>query len=371
MKSNWIADRMGAIEISGIRRIFDLGRTLKNPVDLSIGQPDFDVPEPAKQAAIEAINSGANGYTPSPGIPKLREKIQADIQAQFRHEDRGVMVTSGTSGALLLALSATINPGDEVILFDPYFVSYKHLVKFVGGVPVLVDTYPHFAIDIDRVKAAISPRTKAIMLNSPSNPTGTVYPAQQMGDVARLAYERGILLMSDEIYRQFCYDAPFQSAAEFNPDALIIDGFSKAYGMTGWRLGFAHGPKALLEQMTKLQQITYVCAPSMVQHAGVTALGFNTRPTIEIFARRRDRILQQLEDVYDIEKPGGAFYVFPKAPWGTATQFVEAAIAKNLLIVPGSAFSSRDTHFRLSYAVHDDVLDRGLEILRALAKNGR
>jgi aspartate aminotransferase/aminotransferase len=370
MKPTWISERMGAIEISGIRKIFELGRTLKNAVDLSIGQPDFDVPDLVKQSAIDAILRGENGYTPSPGIPKLRERIRADIEAQFRHDDRDVMITSGTSGALLLALSATVNPGDEVVLFDPYFVSYKHLVRFVGGVPVLVNTYPHFTIDPDRLRKAISPRTKAIMLNSPSNPTGTVYPKQQVAEVAKVALDHGVLLISDEIYRQFCYGAPFHSAAEFNPEALVIDGFSKSYGMTGWRLGFVHGPKALLEQMTKLHQITYVCAPSMVQHAGVTALGLDMRPTIEIFARRRARILETLGRSYEIERPGGAFYVFPKAPWGTGTQFVEAAIARNLLIVPGSAFSSRDTHFRLSYAVRDDVLERGLEILRGLAKNG-
>jgi aspartate/methionine/tyrosine aminotransferase len=371
MKANWIAERMDTIEISGIRKIFALGRTLKNAVDLSIGQPDFDVPEPIKLSAIDAINRGENGYTASPGIPKLRERILADLKAQYSHEDRDVLITSGTSGALLLVLSATVNPGDEVILFDPYFVSYMHLTRFVGGIPVLVDTYPHFTIDVDRVRAAITPRTKAILLNSPSNPTGTVYDKDQIADLAKLAFERGILLVSDEIYRQFCYDKPFHSAAEFNPEALVIDGFSKSYGMTGWRLGFAHGPKALLEQMTKLHQITYVCAPSMVQHAGVTALDVDVRPTIQAFARRRGRILEALRADYEIEKPGGAFYVFPKAPWGTGTQFVEAAIARSLLIVPGSAFSSRDTHFRLSYAVHDDVLDRGLEILRGLARQGK
>jgi aspartate aminotransferase/aminotransferase len=371
MKDNWIAERMGTIEISGIRKIFALGRTLKNAVDLSIGQPDFDVPQPIKQAAIDAINAGENGYTASPGIPKLRERILADLRAQYGHEDRDVLITSGTSGALLLALSATIDPGDEVILFDPYFVSYKHLTRYVGGIPVLVDTYPHFTIDIDEVKAAITPRTKAILLNSPSNPTGTVYSKEQVAAVAQLAYERGVLLISDEIYRQFCYDAPFHSAAEFNPEALVIDGFSKTYAMTGWRLGYAHGPKALLEQMTKLHQITYVCAPSMVQHAGVTAFDVDTGASTRAFARRRDRVFEALRDAYEIEKPGGAFYFFPKAPWGTATQFVEAAIAKNLLIVPGSAFSNRDTHFRLSYAVPDDILDRGLEILRSLAKQGK
>ena len=362
---------MGAIEISGIRKIFELGRTLKDPIDLSIGQPEFDVPEPVKQAAIEAIHRGYNSYTTSAGIPKLREKILTDIRRQFHHEDRDVMIASGTSGALQLALSATVNPGDEVILFDPYFVSYKHMVRFMGGVPVYVDTYPHFTIDLERVQAALTPRTKAILLNFPSNPTGAIYDKEQISAVARLAYDRGILLISDEIYRSFNYTGAFHSAAEFNPDALVIDGFSKSYSMTGWRLGYAHGPKMLLEQMTKLQQITFVCAPSIVQHAGLTALDVDMSAQIEIYRRRRDRVIEALEGLYEIEKPGGAFYVFPKAPWGTATQFVEAAIRNNLLIVPGSAFSCRDTHFRLSYAVRDEILDRGLEALRSLARQGK
>ena len=147
--------------------------------------------------------------------------------------------------------------------------------------------------------------------------------------MARLADERGILLMSDEIYRNFCYEGRFHSAAEFNPDALVIDGFSKAYSMTGWRLGYVHGPKALLEQMTKLHQITYVCAPSMVQHAGITALDVDMSPEIKRFQTAVATAYSRLsQGLYEIEKPGGAFYVFPKAPWGTGTQFVEAAIGE-------------------------------------------
>ena len=371
MKAEWISERIHAIEISGIRKIFELGRTLKDPVDLSIGQPDFDVPQPIKQAAIDSINRGENSYTTSAGIPKLREKILGDLRKQFHYDDRDVIVTSGTSGALLLALAASLNQGDEVVLFDPYFVSYKHMVSFLGGVPVLVNTYPHFSIDLDRLKAALTPRTKVILLNYPSNPTGSIYNPEQVAAVAKLANERGILLISDEIYRKFCYEGDFHSAAEFNPDALVIDGISKAYSMTGWRLGFAHGPRALLEQMTKLHQITYVCAPSIVQHAGITALDVDVSPEIASFKRRRDRVLAALEGLYEIEKPGGAFYVFPKAPWGTATEFVQAAIKQNLLVVPGSAFSERDTHFRLSYAVKDAILERGLAILQSLARTGK
>src|SRR5947209_6552485 len=158
----WIADRMRGIESSGIRKVFELARSLKDPVNLSIGQPHFDVPAPIKAAAHEAIDRGANSYTLTQGIPELRCKIQVDVEARYRHADRQVFITSGTSGALLLALCCTVNPGDEVIVFDPYFVMYPHLVTLAGGTTVRIDTYPDFQIGLDRVRAALTPRTKAI-----------------------------------------------------------------------------------------------------------------------------------------------------------------------------------------------------------------
>src|SRR3954464_15932719 len=170
----WIADRMHHIEASGIRKIFELARSLKDPVNLSIGQPDFDVPEPIKAAAHAAIDRGDNAYTVTQGIPELRARIQADVQARYRDPDREVFITSGTSGGLVLALCCTVNPGDEVLVFDPYFVMYPHLVALAGGVSVFVETYPDFDIDLDRVRAALTPRTKLILLNSPANPTGKV-----------------------------------------------------------------------------------------------------------------------------------------------------------------------------------------------------
>ena len=372
MNPSWIADRMRSIETSGIRKIFEMGRALKNPVDLSIGQPDFDVPAPIQAAAQDAMTGGKNGYTVSAGIPPLRDKLLADVRRRFPlHEDRGVVVTSGTSGGLFLALCASVNPGDEVILFDPYFVSYAHLVRFAGGTPIVIDTHPGFALDVDRVSAAVSPRTKVILLNSPANPTGVVYERDAVAALAQLAQKRGILLLSDEIYRHFCYDRPFSSPAEFNPETLVVDGFSKTYAMTGWRLGYVHGPRSLLDEIVKLQQITFVCAPSIAQHAGVQALDVDVAPFVEIYRGKRDRVLDRLRGLYEIVQPGGAFYVYPRVPWGTGTEFVEAAVRKNLLIVPGKAFSARDTHFRLSYAAPDSTLDMGIEILRNLAQEGK
>src|SRR5579872_2796022 len=174
-QERWIAERMRHIESSGIRKVFELARSLKDPINLSIGQPDFDVPGPVKAAAHAAIDRGDNGYTVTQGIPELRAKIQADVRARYRDPDREVFITSGTSGGLVVALCCTVNPGDEVIVFDPYFVMYPHLVTLAGGTALYVDTYPDFDIDPDKVRAALTPRTKAILVNSPANPTGRVY----------------------------------------------------------------------------------------------------------------------------------------------------------------------------------------------------
>jgi aspartate aminotransferase/aminotransferase len=276
MNKNWIAQRMASLEVSGIRKVFDLAKSLKDPVNLSIGQPDFDVPEPIKAAAKAAMDRGQNGYTVTQGVAELRARILKDVQARYKHPDRDLFITTGTSGGLSLVLLCTINPGDEVIIFDPFFVMYPNFIRLAGGTPVYLDTYPNFEIDVHQVQAAITPRTKAIIVNSPANPTGVVYSRETLRDLALLARERGVLLISDEVYRIFCFDQPFCSPAEFSEEVLVLDGFSKAYGMTGWRLGFAHGPSRLIDEMIKLQQFTFVCAPSMVQYAGVAACDVDT-----------------------------------------------------------------------------------------------
>jgi aspartate aminotransferase/aminotransferase len=370
----WIAERMSHIESSGIRKVFELARTLKDPVNLSIGQPDFDVPVPIKDAAKRAIDAGANAYTITQGIAELRARLLADVRRRHpNHADRELLVTSGTSGALVLALMCTVNPGDEVIVFDPYFVMYPHLVRLAGGTPVFVDTEADFVPDPDRVRAALTPRTKAMLVNSPANPTGRVWPVETLRALAHLARERNLLLISDEIYRLFCFDEPFRSPAEFNDETLVIDGFSKTYGMTGWRLGFAHGPRRLVEEMTKLQQFTFVCAPSMVQHAGLTALDFDMGAYVTDYRRKRDRIYDGLKDHFELGPRGGAFYLFPRVPHrgvgdGGGTAFVTEAIRNNVLIIPGTVFSRHDTHFRISYAADERTLDRGIEILNRLAR---
>jgi aspartate aminotransferase/aminotransferase len=367
MLDRWVADRMGRIEASGIRKIFELGRNLKDPVNLSIGQPHFPVPEPIRRAAQEAIERGDNGYTVTQGIPELRDKLKAQVHARLPGQEREVLVTAGTSGALMLALCATVNPGDEVILFDPYFVAYPHLVTLAGGTSVVIDTYPDFRIAVDRVRAAITPRTKAILFSSPSNPTGATTDADTLRDLAAVAREKGVLLIADEIYRSFWYDGRFRSAAKFDPNVLVVDGFGKTYGITGWRLGFAHGPKRLIEEMAKLQQFTFVCAPAPVQHAGVTALDTDMAAVIADYRRKRDFVCDALAAKFELVRPGGAFYVFPKVPRSTGTQFVEEAVRHNLLVIPGIAFGRKDTHIRISYAAPDEKLRQGVEILNRLA----
>ena len=383
-----IADRMHAIDASGIRRVFDLAATLEDPINLSIGQPDFDVPDAIKDAACDAIRGGFNSYTPTQGIAELRAKVAGQLSGEFPDTlgggaldpggETGMLITSGVSGALMLLLMATVAPGDEVLIPDPYFVMYKHLVRLAGGTPVMVDTYPDFQVTAERIEPHLTDRTKLLLFNTPSNPTGVVATAQACREVAELCERRGVLLVSDEIYDEFCYEKVAVEGGEprlpsplrTTPNALMLRGYSKTYAMTGWRLGYAVGPAPVIEQMTKLQQYSFVCAPSMVQLAGVLAMDTDVSGHVAAYERKRDRVVERLSPHYELTVPGGAFYAFPKIPESlglTATQFVEKAVSRNVLVIPGSVFSERDTHFRLSYATTDPMLERGLDVLVELA----
>ncbi len=361
---------MRRIDASGIRKVFDLAARMTDPINLSIGQPHFDTPEPIKQALNRAVAAGKNAYSQTQGIVPLIDKIQQSVTAQFGHSDRQAFVTSGTSGGLMLALEVLVNPGDEVIVFDPWFVMYKHLTTLAGGKVVEIDTYPDFRIDLNRVRDAITPRTKVIVCNSPANPTGAVATADELEGLACLAAEKNVALISDEIYQTFCYDRPFISPVTWNDQTIVIDGFSKSHSMTGWRIGWAHGPQHVIQQMLKLQQFTFVCAPHPVQYAGLVAWDLDVSDQVIEYKAKRDFMVSQLKDVFEIHGAEGAFYLFLKAPWGTGTEFVTEAIRNNLLIIPGSVFSPTDTHFRLSYAAEDRTLERGCEVLRKLARQG-
>ncbi|MEZ0263169.1 MAG: pyridoxal phosphate-dependent aminotransferase, partial [Phycisphaerae bacterium] len=276
---------------------------------------------------------------------------------------------SGVSGGLLLAIMATINPGDEAIFLDPYFVMYKHLMTMAGGKGVPVDSYPDFRFHPERVERAITPRTKLLILNSPSNPTGIVMTQAEVDAAVGIARKHGLLILSDEIYEPFLYakSAGLPSAARAYENTVILRGFSKSHAMTGWRLGYAAGPEAVIGQMTKLQQYTFVCAPTPLQYAAVVAVDVDMTAAVDAYRRKRDIVFEGLRGKFEVQKPEGAFYIFPKAPGDSASAFVERAIAKNVLVIPGNVFSERDSHFRISYATTDEKLAEGVQVLNSLA----
>ena len=363
-----LADRMSCIDASGIRKVFDLAAKMKDPINFSIGLPDFDVPDAAKERAIEAIRAGRNGYTVTQGDAALRQRIAAELRHEFGTFDGPVLVTSGVSGGILLALLTTVNAGDEVIVPDPYFVMYKHLINLIGAKPVFVDTYPDFRVRADRLEAAVTPRTRMIILNSPCNPTGAVLSKEDLAAAVAVARKHNLLVMSDECYDAFAYDGSFTSTWPLYDRVILLRGFSKTYAMTGWRLGYAVGPAEIIQAMTTLQQYTFVCAPSPLQAGAVAAYDTDPAERIAEFRARRDMIYGGLSERFRVTRPGGAFYIFPEAPGGSGKEFVTRAIEAGVLIIPGGVFSERDTHFRVSYAVGRPTIQRGLDVLNRLAK---
>ena len=366
-----IADRAQKIDASGIRKVFALAASLKDPVNFSIGQPDFDVPEQLKEEAIKAIREGFNKYSQTAGDILLKEKISELVKKEIDWDRPAVLVTSGVSGGLLLAFMALINPGDEVIIPDPYFVIYKHVVNMLGGKCVFVDSYPAFQLPLEKISRAVTDKTKLIILNSPCNPTGAVYSEGDIKALAEIAAKKDIIVLADEIYEKFCYDGDCLSIANYYGKTLLMRGFSKSYAMTGWRLGYVAANESLtgiIEGMTKIQQYTFVCAPTPFQKAAIAALDYDVSDLVAAYRMKRDLIYEGLRDKFELVKPRGAFYAFVKAPaGGSATEFVEKAIANNVLIIPGSVFSEKDTHFRISYATSNEKIKQGIEILRGLA----
>ena len=370
----FISRRALGVDASGIRKVFDLAAKMKDPINLSIGLPDFDVPDIVKNAAIDSIRRGDNRYTQTQGIAPLRERLGKDLSTEIGRDVGEVLITSGVSGALLLAILATIDPGDEAIFLDPYFVMYKHMLTMAGGKSVIVDSYPDFRFHAERVERAITSRTKLLILNSPSNPTGVVMTEAEVRTAVDVAKKHNLLILSDEIYEPFLYEDTvggnrprLASPAMLYENTVILRGFSKSHAMTGWRLGYAAGPEPVISQMTKLQQYTFVCAPSPLQHAAVAALDVPMGQAVAAYRRKRDIAFDALSRKFEVVKPQGAFYIFPKAPAGqTASDFVAKAIENNVLIIPGSVFSERDTHFRISYATTDEKLAKGCAILCSL-----
>jgi aspartate/methionine/tyrosine aminotransferase len=393
-----IASRASSINGSGIRRVFEIGATIPaaEKIDLSIGQPDFPVPQAMRDAACRAIQEGRNGYPLTRGIIELRDSIATRLKADLgwtvgpsshssSASDPGVVVTAGTSGGLVLACMALLNDGDEVIIPDPYFVLYPDLAHFCNAKAVKCSTYPDFRMTAARVEPLITPRTKLIILNSPSNPAGVCNTEQECRDLLELCRRKNIVLLSDEIYDEFafseCRTQPFvneparkacPSPARFAGSedcVLVVRGYGKTYGVTGWRLGYAAGPRRLIEEMTKLQQYLYVSSPHPLQWGVVGAFDVDMSREVADYENRRNFVVETLSKVTEVPLPGGAFYAFVKVPdrfgdeTNRAEHFFQEAVKRKLLIVPGRTFSQRDTHFRLSYATPMANLKRGLDVL--------
>lgn len=371
------AKRMDGFEASGIRELFDRARRIPDAIDLSIGQAHFDVPDAIKEATIQAIRSGCGRYGSTQGDSQLIDATLQYLQANSGlSEDEQILMTSGTTGAIVLALLALVQRGDEVLLPDPYFVLYHRLITMVGGTPVLYDLYPDFRLRVGNVVEQVSDRTRLLILNSPSNPTGAIFTAAEIEAVADVCRRRGILVLSDELYDIFSYDAPHVSIKRFlGPESLLVGGFSKAYGMAGWRLGWAAGAPELIDKMRTLQQFVYACPPTLVQKGALAAFDLDMKSRVESYRRKRDLMYDGLVAAgYNVVKPGGAFFIYPEVPGGEGgdndIEFCERALTNKLVVVPGRTFSRRSSHIRISFAAPDETLERGLEVLAKLSTGG-
>lgn len=341
---------------------------MSDPVNLSIGQPDFAVPELMQQGAIKAIKENQSGYVLNQGIAPLRAELmaQAERDCGRKLENFDALVTSGVTAGFQLAYMAILDPGDEVLIPDPRFPMYEQLAKLINATTVSYSLYPDFQLTVDRIAPHISSRTKLLVLNTPSNPAGIVTPAAEIDKIIELCRANGIWIIYDEIYSLFAYDTPHYFALGSYDRLIAISGFAKSHGAPGWRLGYVLASKEAVEQMIKVQQFTFVCAPSVLQYGAVEGLKCDLTPYKEEYRRRRDFLVKELSGKFEFHRPDGAFYLFPKAPGGNATEFVERCIAKNVAVIPGSAFSAQDTHFRISYATPMERLERAVERLNSL-----
>ena len=368
MSHPWLADRTAKFDSSGIRKVFDLAAKLKNPINFSIGQPDFPVPEAIKEAAMAAIAGDRNGYSVTQGIGELRERLQSRVDAELKHADRRVLVTSGTSGALVLAILSMVNPGDEVIVFDPYFVMYPALVGMVGGVPVFVDTYPDFRIDPARVAAAITPRTKMILFNSPANPTGAVASAEEVRALAELAAKHNIALdQRRDLSRVLLRRAVRQPDRLERPDDRDrrLQQDVRRHRLAA-RLRARPGRDHRQDDHAAAVHVRLRAHP--LQWAALAALDVDMSQHVADYKHRRDLVVGGLERrrLRSRQSGRGVLRLPEVAAAGTGSEFVRRAIANELLIIPGNVFSARDTHFRISYAASEATIERGLAVLGEL-----
>jgi len=379
-----VAERMGRLGTESafevLARAKALERQGKEIVHLEIGEPDFDTPAHIKEAAKRALDANATHYGPSAGLPELREAI-----AKHTTETRGVpvspeqvVVTPGAKPIMFFTIMALVDRGDEVIYPNPGFPIYESVINFVGGVPVPIPLREEsdFGFDLDLFEKRLSPKTKLIIVNSPENPTGGVLDRAQIERIARLATERNIPVMTDEIYRQFLYDGEFVSfyaQPGMHQRAILLDGFSKSYAMTGWRLGYGVMPAELAEHVTRLMVNSNSCTASFVQLAGVAALQGDHDPVRKMvaeFKRRRDIVVDGLNKLPGVtcKRPRGAFYVFPNI---TGSNRTSAEVADRLLqeagvaVLSGAAFGAHgEGYLRISYANSEANLRKALERMR-------
>lgn len=339
---------------------------IQNPINLSIGQPHFPCPPNILQAMKQAMDAGKTSYTLTAGIPELREALAEKYKTQnkisYASWER-VLVTSGISSALFLLFNALVDPDDEVLVVSPYFLMYPSLLGFYGG--KLNTVHQDFeAKDLDPFRKK---KLKLIIFSTPSNPTGKILGRDQLQALANLAEETGAYLISDEIYELFDYDNKFISVGSFYDKTITLSGFSKTYNMTGLRLASILAPPEIISALTTLQQYTVVCAPSVVQYAGIEALKTDMSEYIRDYREKRDFVYEGLKDYYKVEKSDGAFYFFFGVE-GNDEDFVKRAVEEEkIILVPGFIFCQDHSHVRLSFAADWDVLKRGISGLQRLA----
>ncbi len=364
------------VPFSGIRRFFDIAASMQDVVSLGVGEPDFVTPWSVREAAIYSLERGQTTYTSNYGLLELRKEISHYLSKRYKVEynpDSEILVTVGVSEGLDLAMRVLLNPGDEVLIPEPCYVSYRPCVSLAGGIPVGVETRAEakFAVTAEQLKAACTERTKAILLGYPSNPTGAVLSREQIVEIINFARERGMYVISDEIYDRLTYDGMHTCVASV-PGAreitILLNGFSKAYAMTGWRIAYACAPEPILKMMMKLHSYTMLCAPITGQLAALEAIKHAENQVEEMvthYRQRRRLIVDGLNKLgLTCHMPLGAFYAFPsiESTGLSAEQFAERLLLEErVAVVPGTAFGAGgDGHIRCSYATGVDKLEMAL-----------
>ncbi len=382
-----VAKRIARIPPSGIRRFFDIAATMKDVISLGIGEPDFVTPEPVLEAGIASLRRGETHYTSNSGITELRQALCDHLMRRYglRYNPADeIIISVGVSEALYLALVAVLNPGDEVIVPQPCFVAYGPEVTLAGGEPVYLATRVEdsFQVTAEDIERAITPRTKAVLIGYPNNPTGAVMSRTALEHVAELAERRNLLVISDEIYDRLVYGVEhvcFASLPRMRERTITLGGFSKAYAMTGWRIGYAAAPAEVLSAMRKVHQYTIMSAPTTAQVAAVTALAEGeafVEKMVREYDRRRRLIVGGLNDLgLTCFEPRGAFYAFPSvARCGMDdTPFAEQLLEEErVAVVPGTAFGAAGAGFvRCSYATSYEQIEEALHRMgRFLRRHG-